>query len=130
VKKCGKATQAISSISSSDRLWPPQPCIQVWPSLAPTALYPSLTVSGPHSPVFNGCCYDCIYAWVKRPGREADRSPTSRAEIRNWSYATALHTFLHGLYRVKFKFVHRLYLLTTNLTTLSVCESVQRQILE
>jgi hypothetical protein len=30
--------------------------------------------------------------WVKRPGREADHSPPSSAEVKNaWSYTSTLH---------------------------------------
>jgi hypothetical protein len=35
---------------------------------------------------------------VKRPGREADHSPSSSAEIKNvWSYTSTLPILLHGV---------------------------------
>jgi hypothetical protein len=36
--------------------------------------------------------------WVKRPGREADHSPPSSAEVKNiWSCASTLQIRLYGL---------------------------------
>jgi hypothetical protein len=38
------------------------------------------------------------YTRVKRPGREADHSPTSSAEVKNvWSYTSTPPIHLHGV---------------------------------
>ena len=43
------------------------------------------------------------FSGVKRPGREADHSPPSSAEVKNeWSYASILPVCLRGLYRDDF----------------------------
>jgi len=42
----------------------------------------------------------------KQPGREADHSRLSSAEVRNeWSYTSAVPTYLHGLCRNNFTFL-------------------------
>ena len=56
---------------------------------------------GPHRLIFNSKW--CSFTAAGRPGREADRSPTSRAEVKNeWSYKSTPLIRLHGVERDSF----------------------------
>jgi len=59
-----------------------------------TASRPAL---GPIQPLSNGYCGAVILA-VKRPGREADHSPPSSAEVKHkWSNTSVPPILLHGM---------------------------------
>jgi hypothetical protein len=42
-----------------------------------------------------------LFRGIQRPGREADHSPPSSAEVRNeWSYTSNPPIYLHGMVRI------------------------------
>jgi hypothetical protein len=46
----------------------------------------------------NGGVPRALFTGVRRPGRESDPSPPSRAEVKNaWSYTATPPTRLHGV---------------------------------
>jgi hypothetical protein len=58
---------------------------------------------GSPSPLFNA--YVGSFAGIKRPGRQADHSPPSSAEVKNeWSYTASPPTCFHGVDRDSFTF--------------------------
>ena len=57
---------------------------------------------GPHSFLFNG--YVGFFPGVKRPGREADHSHPSSAEVKNECRYNSSPLCFHGLYRDGFSF--------------------------
>jgi hypothetical protein len=57
---------------------------------------------------------------VKRPGREADQSRPSIAEVqKEWNYASTSLTYLHGMYRDNFTFYHCL---------ITICKTYSKRI--
>jgi hypothetical protein len=71
--------------------------VQIPPESKEFSCFPNPTDSpwGPPNHLFNR--YRGLFSGLKRPGREADRSPPSRAEVKNdWRYTYISHIRFHG----------------------------------